>query len=279
VPEPPSSRLTAEAKEILNDTIDRRDWEQDMRDNAAAQLEIMQELAKPWLKDFPHQCIPQDNYQMFDLEDQRNMIEHDLNCLTSDVALDGTPLDPNVDKEDLYHALNARYNNLNRAMYTVFANALQAESLSVASRFSRKRRASAEPQSSPEETLEETNPCPYVHIKDEPAAPKTSPVFDPLPEPHPEMAAPNAESNQHQLAVQPQTFSHQHEPLGGNQANLALQPEIRLGPLSPEMDKLLVSKKSYLALQPGTGSRPNNQILAIPDSGASHILVRQSDAH
>jgi hypothetical protein len=91
VAELPTSRHTAEAKAILNDTIDRREREQDMRDNAAAQLEIMQELAKPWLKDFPHHCIPQDNYQMFDLEDQRHMVEHDLNSLTSTVALDDTP--------------------------------------------------------------------------------------------------------------------------------------------------------------------------------------------
>ena len=28
----------------------------------------MAELAKPWLKDFPHECIPQDNYHLFDLE-------------------------------------------------------------------------------------------------------------------------------------------------------------------------------------------------------------------
>ncbi len=64
--EPSPSRLTAEAKEIVNDEIDRRDRERDRRDNAAAQQEIMAELAKPWLKDFPHDCIPQDNYQMFD---------------------------------------------------------------------------------------------------------------------------------------------------------------------------------------------------------------------
>jgi hypothetical protein len=65
VAEPPPSRLTAEAKEIVNDEIDRRDRERDMRDNAAAQLEIMTELAKSWLKEFPHECIPQDNYQLF----------------------------------------------------------------------------------------------------------------------------------------------------------------------------------------------------------------------
>ncbi len=246
VAELPTSRNTAEAKAILNDTIDRREREQDMRDNATAQLEIM-ELAKPWLKDFPHHCIPQDNYQMFDLEDQRNMVEHDLNCLTSSVALDGTPLDPDVDREDLYHTLNARYNNLNRAMYTVFANTLQ---LSEVSRVSRKRRASASPQTSPEEILDETNTCPYVHIKDEPAAPKTSPHFDPLPDPLPEVKAPNSESSQDQLAVQRETVTDQHEPFGGNQANLAQSVwEPLVSEMFPNRHKLCLTKQANLALQ------------------------------
>jgi hypothetical protein len=206
--EPPSAKLASEDKEALNNEIDRRDLERDMRDNDAAQQEIMAELAKPWLKDFPHDCIPDDNYQLFDLEDQRNGVENDLNCLMSDEALDGTPLDPNVDREDLYQALNTRYNNLNRAMYTVFANVLQADALSYTARLSRKRRASAEPPTSPEEIPEEPDPCPYGHIRDEPAAPKTSPVFDPLPEPQPGISAPHAGADGIGLAVQPEMGVH-----------------------------------------------------------------------
>jgi hypothetical protein len=143
---PTVSRYTAEEKEAINGEIDRPHMERDVRDNIAAQEEIARELAKPWLNKFPSDCIPHDNDQMFDLEGQRNIVEHDLNCSTSHVALDGTPLDPAIDRDDLFHALNVRYNNLNRAMYTVFAIVLQNAALSATARISRKRRASAESQ-------------------------------------------------------------------------------------------------------------------------------------
>jgi hypothetical protein len=137
----------------------------------------------------------------------------------SDTALDGTPLDPNVDREDLYQALNTRYNNLNRAMYTIFANVLRTDALSYTARLPRKRRASAEPPTSPEEIPGEPDPCPYVHIKDEPAAPKTSPVFDPLPEPQPGTSAPNAGADRIDLAVQPEMGVHQKALFVADQSN------------------------------------------------------------
>ncbi len=49
---------------------------------------VMAELAKPWINDFPHEWIPQDNYELFDLEDERNGVEICLNCLMSDEMLD-----------------------------------------------------------------------------------------------------------------------------------------------------------------------------------------------
>ncbi len=89
-----------EEKETINDEIDRKAFERDLSDNAAAQAEIARELAKPWCSDFPQQCIPEDNYHQWDLQEQRDIVEHDLTCLTTHVALDGTPLDPHVDREN-----------------------------------------------------------------------------------------------------------------------------------------------------------------------------------
>ncbi len=115
-----------------------------------------------------------------------------------------------------------------------------------------------------------------MHIKDEPAAPKTSPVFDPLPEPKTEITAPKSEINQIELAVQPETVSYQQALFVANH----LQPEIVLGQLPPETvshhEKQFFAQPANLAL---TVLGPSKVVLAVPDSGASHILVRKSDAH
>jgi hypothetical protein len=169
---------TPEEKERLARESELRD----LQDNAAAQAEIALELTKPWCKDFPAECIPEGNYQLFSLLDERNIIENDLQCLLTEVALDGTPLDPNRDCEDLYHALSARHNNINRAMHTVFANSLNEVASSVAARASRKRRASEEPLPlTPPESMpvDEDHSCPYVHCRDHDSPPETVPSFDP----------------------------------------------------------------------------------------------------
>jgi hypothetical protein len=277
---PTVSRYTPEEKEAINDEIDRLDMERDVRDNALAQEEIARELAKPWLNDFPSRCIPHDNDQMFDLESQRNSVEHDLDCLNAHVAIDGTPLDPAIDRDDLFHALNVRYSNLNRAMYTVFANVLQNEALSATARLSRKRRASAEPQppTPPESIEDEPDPCPYLHIKDEPAADKTVPSFDPLPKTNP------SRDN-----TEPETDPSRDHACYTRTIQIPSSFASWIGPVTPFSDSTTCAlqlgavtqsiHQANLALQPKTGSRPANAILAVPDSGASHILIRQSDAH
>ncbi len=45
---------------------------------------------------------------------QRNDIEKELMDMLSDIAVDGTPLDPQRDIEDAYHAASARHNQRNR---------------------------------------------------------------------------------------------------------------------------------------------------------------------
>jgi hypothetical protein len=192
------SRYTAEAKAIINDEIDARAAERDLQDNIAAQAEIARELAQPWCSDFPAHCIPRDNYQLWDLVDERDTIERDLNYLSGNVALDGTLLDPNIDRDDEVNVLSDRYNNINRAMYTIFANTLQETALSVTSRASRKRRASSDlapPTPSENIAHDATDPCPYEHARTQVPTTTTVPVFEPLPDlPFPEPSEPKQDN-------------------------------------------------------------------------------------
>ena len=48
-------------------------------------------------------------------------IEVELKMMLSDRATDGSPLDPDRDYQDEYHRLDQQYEDLNNAMYTVYA--------------------------------------------------------------------------------------------------------------------------------------------------------------
>ena len=48
----------------------------------------------------------------------------DLEDMLSDRAADGSPLDPGRDYQDEYHRLSLKYDDLNNAMYTVYATFL-----------------------------------------------------------------------------------------------------------------------------------------------------------
>ncbi len=93
--------------------------------NDQAQAEIALELAKSWCGDFPSSCIPDDDEGLHALFAECQRVEQDLTGMMEDRTADGTPLSPDRDFEDLYEVLNDRYNRINRAMYTSFANSLQ----------------------------------------------------------------------------------------------------------------------------------------------------------
>jgi hypothetical protein len=147
-------------------------------------------------------------------------------------------------------------------MHTVFANHLQLAALSVTARASRKRRASeALAMPPPADTVEDDqrDACPYEHARNQVPTTNTVPVFEHLP------GAP---------APEPSEPKH-NDPKGKDPCFFTIQ--------SPDTFQHCIRTpnlaKAKLALQPVAVSRRNTQLLAVPDSGASHILVRSSDAH
>jgi hypothetical protein len=133
---------------------------------------------------------------------------------------DGTPREGNEDEvEAVYERLNKRYNNINRAMLTVFAQFLVADlptSSSVGTTF-----AIGTP-----DILGSEPPCPYSHIRDHPSPPPTCPVFDP---------------------IVIDEISHQ---------------------------ALLTHR-----IRPSFPANSSNTVWAVADSGATHILIKNTDAH
>ena len=81
---------------------------------------------KDHVPDFLQMHIPtrQHNARLHDtltnLMTQRTEVEKELMDMLSDVAADGTPLDPQRDIEDAYHAASARHNQRNRDMWGNF---------------------------------------------------------------------------------------------------------------------------------------------------------------
>jgi hypothetical protein len=119
---------------------------------------------------------PSVHLAMVDLVAQRNKTEADLSDMLLDKAADGTPLDPNRDYEQAYQRLSSHVNDLNRALYVIYAQYLDRPS---------------KPHQQPEEssahlaltlrrattTGPEDPPCPYQHIADLPLGPTTNPTM------------------------------------------------------------------------------------------------------
>lgn len=70
------------------------------------------------------QAHPMVYEQLNDLLQQRIRTEQDLLDMLSDRAADGSPLDPYRDFEQDYKRLDQLYTDLNRAMFTVYAQFL-----------------------------------------------------------------------------------------------------------------------------------------------------------
>ena len=81
---------------------------------------------KDHVPDFLQMHIPtrQHNARLHDtltnLMTQRTEVEKELMDMLSDIAADGTPLDPQRDFEDAYHSASARHNQRNRDMWGNF---------------------------------------------------------------------------------------------------------------------------------------------------------------
>jgi hypothetical protein len=187
MPSPPSS---PDMEELERKAIELRD--QAVKTNTEAQAKIARELAKPWHSDFPESCISPTNDGLRTLWDERNHAEGDLMDMPHDRAADGTTLSPNRDYEEQFQLANDRYNQLNRAMYTSFANSMQmaanmAEArVSDLTRTKPTRKQSASDQIEPNQSSTAgINACPYDHIRDHrqttPTIPRLENLDDTLP--------------------------------------------------------------------------------------------------
>jgi hypothetical protein len=88
------------------------------------------------LPEFPaHQILPlaqhyEVNEQLREFLTQRVQTEGDLEDMLSDRAADRLPLDPNRDYENEYRRLSQQYDDLNKAIYTVYATFLDTSNTS-----------------------------------------------------------------------------------------------------------------------------------------------------
>jgi hypothetical protein len=64
---------------------------------------------------------------MHDLRFQREKIEKTLEYMLSDRAPDGTPIDPGLYNEDEYQRSSGIINDINRAMYVIYAQLLDMD--------------------------------------------------------------------------------------------------------------------------------------------------------
>ena len=134
---------------------------------------------------------------------------------------DGTRREGNEDEvEAVYERLKKQYNNINRAMLTVFAQFLIADLPASSS-----VEGTAFAIGTPDIRVPEP-PCPYSQFRDHPSPPPTCPVFDPI--------------------VIDEIY---------NQALLTQR------------------------IRPSFPTNSSNSVWAVADSGATHILIKDSDAH
>ena len=153
---------------------------------------------------------------------KRNAIEEMLDKLMTYEHPDGTPkLRNEADVETVYQRLNTRYNNVNRAMLTVYAQFLIAD-LPDDSPID----GTALAAMSIDGTSAAGAPCPYSHSKDQPTPPITVPKFETI-------------------------------------------------VISDEVQQALLVRH----VRPPAHTAVANTVWAVADSGASHILVRESDSH
>jgi hypothetical protein len=204
-----------------------------------------------WLPDFKEHRVPsiqrnpQVHHELTELMQQRESVERDLTDMLEDRAADGTPLDPtrNFDKD--YERLNQLYDDLNRKMFTCYLHYLDEKAITQG----RKRKADTalgtvvETDTPPRALLPSAGPAAFL---DE-SAPSTQP---------------NAE-------LPPCPYEHASEQ----------PPHTPTSPLTDTVDVHVPDNlaRALLVNQFPTPSGPG--VMAIADSGASHILIRHMDAH
>jgi hypothetical protein len=117
---------------------------------------------------------PTVNAAMHDLTAQRDRWDAGLHLMVHNEAADGFPLDPNRDYESEYQHASAQLNECNRSLYTIYADYLDKPSRPF-QQPSESTANMAMTLSSRPLTDEETSPCPYGHIADQPSPPPTIP--------------------------------------------------------------------------------------------------------
>ena len=139
-------------------------------------------LQRDTMPDFPVARIPSPMFNpsvhlaMVGLVAQRNKAEADLSDMVLDKAADGTLLDPNRDYEPAYQRLSAHINDLNRALYAIYAQYLDRPSKP----YQQPEESSAHLALMPPHettTVPEDPPCPYQHIAEFPLCPATTPTM------------------------------------------------------------------------------------------------------
>jgi hypothetical protein len=301
----PSPSSSPDLDELEREAIELRD--EAVRTNAEAQAEIALALAKPWHPDFPGSCIASADDGLHALLSERNRVEGDLMDMTHDRAADGTPLSPNRDYEEQLQLANDRYNQLNRAMYTSFANSLQAAANLAETRVgdltrtkpTRKRGASdlIEPNQTPTAI---SDVCPYDHIRDRVPTTNTIPILgkinETLPEPDTQAWAPTRPQTPRFIPESPpipdRELLQPHPDISYDLTNTRLQRRARNDNPNVEDQSASSDDTCFYGSMANHETVPNKSIYrsgptgfaqptwsAVPDSGASHILFKQSDSH
>ena len=179
--------------------------------------------------------------------------------MMEDRAFDGTPLDPKRDFEDEYQRLNQRYDDLNRTMFKRYIQFLDAPRPPI----ERKRKA--------DNALTAVDESPSTAARKENDDTATFQEH--------ETAEKDATTSVHETASEGSSVvGTSDEPLCPYVSIAALPTP---PPTSPQFDTITLTDTGNQALLMQGQPVPINSesVTAIADSGASHVLIRASDAH
>jgi hypothetical protein len=242
------------------------------------QAKITQSLQnQTWLRDFPKRYIPprQHNEKIHDhlhqLLSQREHVELELTDMLDDKAADGTLLDPKPDYEAGYLSLSKRYDDLNRSMHTTYANASDlryGRDAFLYKALTRKRLYSqfAAPSHALTTKAQRKNKEPLTGV--DPAT-------------HPQALALTStlrtEINSLSAPPTPEVCPYQHIREGPPRPPTVPTFDTIPMPLEPMLSEKEDGRLHVFSVYQGDPA-PTRQVTAIADSGASHVLIRQSDA-
>ncbi len=218
-----------------------------------------------WLPDFKDDRIPserrdpQAHQELHELLLQRIQTEKELPDMLDDRAADGTPLDPKRDFEDDYQRLNQLYDDLNRSMYTRYIQFLDAPRPPI----ERKRKA--------DHVLAAVDETPTTAARKENGDTAIFPAH--------ETAEKNTTTSVHETATEGSNDAGTFDGPPCPYVSITALPTPP--PTSPQFASITLTDTGNQALlmQGQTVSVDSNSVSAIADSGASHVLIRASDAH